>query len=280
MTRLKPAAAAGLAALALASCARSGVDPMSPPRPIRPPSADATGRGEYRRYRAGRVAGGADVSGRHRLPGGRDGRASLAGERHGARGSHTPMLSEPRFPYPPPDVGRDKFTSVSRESVQDRLRGAGLDLLDRRRHRLLFVRPRLAQPQRPAAAGRGADRGDDQLFPLRLCRAARRAAQPFSTNVAVFPSPWTPGRKLVRIGIKGYAVAARHAAARQPRLPDRHVGLDERARTSCRWSSSRWPCCSTSSTRDDTRRDRHLCRQRRHRARADPGQPEGAGSAR
>jgi Ca-activated chloride channel family protein len=31
-------------------------------------------------------------------------------------------------------------------------------------------------------------------------------AQPFSTNVAVFPSPWSQGRKLVRIGIKGYTV--------------------------------------------------------------------------
>ena len=31
-------------------------------------------------------------------------------------------------------------------------------------------------------------------------------AQPFRTNVAMFPSPWSPGRKLVRIGIKGYSV--------------------------------------------------------------------------
>ena len=30
----------------------------------------------------------------------------------------------------------------------------------------------------------------------------RSAAEPFSTNVAVFPSPWAPGRKLVRIGAK------------------------------------------------------------------------------
>jgi Ca-activated chloride channel family protein len=34
----------------------------------------------------------------------------------------------------------------------------------------------------------------------------KSAAQPFSTNVAVFPSPWSEGRKLVRIGIKGYTV--------------------------------------------------------------------------
>src|SRR5262249_12663847 len=30
--------------------------------------------------------------------------------------------------------------------------------------------------------------------------------EPFSTSVAVFPSPWSEGRKLIRIGIKGYTV--------------------------------------------------------------------------
>lgn len=38
-----------------------------------------------------------------------------------------------------------------------------------------------------------------------------RTDQPFSTNVSVMPSPWSPGRKLVRIGIKGYSV---HRATR------------------------------------------------------------------
>jgi Ca-activated chloride channel family protein len=32
--------------------------------------------------------------------------------------------------------------------------------------------------------------------------------EPFKTSVAVFPSPWADGRKLIRIGIKGYAVEA------------------------------------------------------------------------
>lgn len=35
-------------------------------------------------------------------------------------------------------------------------------------------------------------------------RAPTSADQPFSTSVSVFPSPWAEGRKLVRIGIKGY----------------------------------------------------------------------------
>lgn len=36
--------------------------------------------------------------------------------------------------------------------------------------------------------------------------APRSAVRPFSTQVDVFPSPWTEGRKLVRIGIRGYEV--------------------------------------------------------------------------
>src|SRR5690606_29725496 len=32
------------------------------------------------------------------------------------------------------------------------------------------------------------------------------AAQPFTTQVDVFPSPWTEGRKLVRLGIQGYEI--------------------------------------------------------------------------
>jgi Ca-activated chloride channel homolog len=37
-------------------------------------------------------------------------------------------------------------------------------------------------------------------------QAPRSAARPFTTDVDVFPSPWTEGRKLVRIGIRGYEV--------------------------------------------------------------------------
>ena len=36
--------------------------------------------------------------------------------------------------------------------------------------------------------------------------AATSANEPFRTTVAVFPSPWSEGRKIVQIGIKGYAV--------------------------------------------------------------------------
>ena len=54
-------------------------------------------------------------------------------------------------------------------------RGAGLDLLDRRRHRLLRVRPPRPHPRPSAAERRGADRGDDQLLRLRLPGPRRTA---------------------------------------------------------------------------------------------------------
>ncbi|HEY6817287.1 MAG TPA: VWA domain-containing protein [Croceibacterium sp.] len=38
--------------------------------------------------------------------------------------------------------------------------------------------------------------------------APRSVEQPFSTSIDVFPSPWTEGRTLVRVGIRGYDVAA------------------------------------------------------------------------
>jgi Ca-activated chloride channel homolog len=38
--------------------------------------------------------------------------------------------------------------------------------------------------------------------------APTSASEPFRTPVAVFPSPWSEGRKIVQIGIRGYAVQA------------------------------------------------------------------------
>jgi Ca-activated chloride channel homolog len=38
--------------------------------------------------------------------------------------------------------------------------------------------------------------------------APTTATEPFRTTVAVFPSPWSEGRKIVQIGIRGYAVQA------------------------------------------------------------------------
>ena len=57
-----------------------------------------------------------------------------------------------------------------------RRRCAGLDLRRRCRHRQLFQRPPHAQRRPDAAPGGGADRGDAELFPLRLSRARRPLA--------------------------------------------------------------------------------------------------------
>jgi len=68
----------------------------------------------------------------------------------------------------------------------------------------------------------------------------RTTAQPFSTNVAVFPSPWVQGRKLVRIGIKGYALT--HATRPRANLGS----VDARARPTR--SAGRSPAARARST--------------------------------
>ncbi len=55
------------------------------------------------------------------------------------------------------------------ECIQDRTRGAGLDLLDRCGHGIVFVRARLTQSQRPPATCGSPHRGVRQLFPIRVC---------------------------------------------------------------------------------------------------------------
>ena len=82
-----------------------------------------------------------------------------------------PLSSGPRaieIAPPQESIGRDQFAGAAENAIPHRAGGTGLDLLHRCRHRLIFVRPRLAQPQRPAAASGGADRGARQLFPLRV----------------------------------------------------------------------------------------------------------------
>ena len=72
-------------------------------------------------------------------------------------------------------------------------------------------------------------------------------------------APGRQGRKLVRIGIKGYRGPAGHPPARQPRLPDRHVGLDERAEQAAAGPEVARHAARRAG-RARHRRDRHLCR--------------------
>ncbi len=103
------------------------------------------------------------------------------------------------------DVGRDKFTSTRENAFQiARDEPVSTFSIDVDTASYAFVRASLnnnALPQ-PAAV-----RTEELInyFPYDYA-APRTAQQPFTSNIAVFPSPFTEGRKLVRIGIKGYAI--------------------------------------------------------------------------
>jgi Ca-activated chloride channel family protein len=199
MTRLKPAIAVGLAALALASCSRSGVDPISAP-------ADQPGEADPAADENFLVTG-------NRIPAGQDpaGRTAAAAEMAApvpvmVTGSSIARhhLGDPRFPIPAP-TGRDRFTSVSqnpfRVAAEEPVSTFSIDV-DTASYS--FVRASLNRNLLPQQA---AVRTEEMInyFPYDY-ESPRSAAQPFASNVSVFPSPWSPGRKLVRIGIKGYSV--------------------------------------------------------------------------
>lgn len=103
------------------------------------------------------------------------------------------------------DIGRDKFTSTPENAFRIALdEPVSTFSIDVDTASYSFVRASLngnALPQ-PAAV-----RTEEMInyFPYDYA-SPRTAQQPFSSNVAVFPSPFTAGRKLVRIGIKGYEI--------------------------------------------------------------------------
>jgi len=110
-------------------------------------------------------------------------------------------------PWTPPyhDQGRDKFTTVAENAFKiAREEPVSTFSIDVDTASYSFVRASLNRNVLPQPA---AVRTEEMVnyFPYDYA-APRTAAQPFSTNVSVMPSPWSPGRKLVRIGIKGYAV--------------------------------------------------------------------------
>ena len=103
------------------------------------------------------------------------------------------------------DQGRDKFTTVAENAFKiAREEPVSTFSIDVDTASYSFVRASLNRNVLPQPA---AVRTEEMVnyFPYDYA-APRRADQPFSTNVSVMPSPWSSGRKLVRIGIKGYAV--------------------------------------------------------------------------
>jgi Ca-activated chloride channel family protein len=109
-------------------------------------------------------------------------------------------------PMPPAEpIGRDRF-NTSPENIFRVVREAPVSTfsIDVDTASYSFVRAALNRNVLPQPA---AVRIEEMInyFPYAYDGPAA-AAEPFRTTVAVFPSPWSDGRKIVRIGIKGYAV--------------------------------------------------------------------------
>jgi Ca-activated chloride channel family protein len=110
---------------------------------------------------------------------------------------HVPAASEP--------VGRDKFANAP-ENAFKVARDAPVSTfsIDVDTASYSFVRGQLNRNVLPPAAS---VRTEELInyFPYAY-EAPASADEPFRANVAVFPNPWAEGRKLIRIGVKGYAL--------------------------------------------------------------------------
>ena len=151
------------------------------------------------------------------------GNVAVTGQRMAADAFYEPMAAPPpppapglyarQFPAPPyHDVGRDKFTATSENPFKVvREEPVSTFSIDVDTASYSWVRASLNNNVLPQPAS---VRTEELVnyFPYDYA-GPNGTAQPFSTNVSVMPSPWSPGRKLVRIGIKGYSIQR----ARRPR---------------------------------------------------------------
>jgi Ca-activated chloride channel family protein len=110
---------------------------------------------------------------------------------------HVPAASEP--------VGRDKFANAP-ENAFKVARDAPVSTfsIDVDTASYAFVRGQLNRNVLPPAAS---VRTEELInyFPYAY-EAPASADEPFRANVSVFPNPWAEGRKLIRVGVKGYAL--------------------------------------------------------------------------
>ena len=188
MPRVLPLLTAGLLSMALAACAGQGNETM-------PPAAHAPEQDII--VSAQRAAPGDQARALHAEP-----RAAFAPPPP----PPAPMIATER-PWPPAyqDVGRDKFANKEQNRFQQvKEQPVSTFSIDVDTASYAFVRASLSRNVLPQPA---AVRPEEMInyFPYDYARP-QSAAQPFTSNIAVFPSPWTAGRKLVRIGIRGYAV--------------------------------------------------------------------------
>ncbi|MBB4360256.1 Ca-activated chloride channel family protein [Bradyrhizobium sp. CIR18] len=111
---------------------------------------------------------------------------------------------EPAIGAPEP-VGRDKFANAP-ENAFKVARDAPVSTfsIDVDTASYAFVRAQLNRNVLPPPAS---VRTEELInyFPYAY-EAPASASEPFRANVAVFPNPWAEGRKLIRIGVKGYAL--------------------------------------------------------------------------
>ncbi len=262
MTRFNPALGVGLAALALASCSKSRVETLPTAEQLPPAEAVAaadagedfvvTGSRIPRPNLESSVPITVLDSHSYAAPAGEAPRAVapapapapspviVSGQRMARPDAHAWQR-----PYNPPEIGRDRFTGTSENpfkvAAEEPVSTFSIDV-DTASYS--WVRASLTQNVLPQPA---AVRTEEMInyFPYDYA-APQSAAQPFNSHISVFPSPWAPGRKLVRIGIKGFDVRrARRPRANLVFLVDTSGSMHQA--NGCRWSSSRWPCCSTSS---------------------------------
>ena len=183
-----------MGALMLASCAGSGVETADAPQ------ADPAAEQESAAADAVVVTGGRVKVGNMEASG------------------HLSVMAPPPPPPPAPamrqapgywmppykDVGRDKFTNFAENAFKIvRETPVSTFSIDVDTASYSWVRASLNQNVLPQPAS---VRTEEMVNYFTYDYAPpKTTAQPFSTNVAVFPSPWSAGRKLVRIGIKGYS---------------------------------------------------------------------------
>ncbi|MBW7947009.1 MAG: VWA domain-containing protein [Sphingomonadaceae bacterium] len=130
----------------------------------------------------------------------------LAPARHAEAGLYRPAPEHrPEYGHEYRDVGRDRFASVAENAFKVvREEPVSTFSIDVDTASYGFVRASLGRGVLPQPA---AVRTEEMVnyFPYDYARPAA-AEQPFSTNLSMFPSPWAEGRKIVRIGIRGYAI--------------------------------------------------------------------------
>ncbi len=199
-----------LAVLFLISCARSGFD-----NKVAPPSDETEAK-----------ASSIVVSGTRAVPQMADEASPMDMVAPAPPPPSAPgMYMPPNWSPPYHDVGRDRFTSAGENPFRIvREVPVSTFSIDVDTASYSWVRASLNQDVLPQPA---AVRTEEMVnyFPYDYA-PPRTREQPFSTNVAVFPSPCCTGTQARADRDQGLFGRASITAAREPRLPDRHVGLD------------------------------------------------------